>query len=87
MTRRSALTFLALAVALGLPACGGPSTRLVTVVPGCVTILPYERELLARPDMQFDANAAVMLAEEHGATTREGSAGAFGGGGGGCGCN
>lgn len=34
MTRRSALAFFALGVALALPACGGPSTRLVTVVPG-----------------------------------------------------
>lgn len=34
MTRRSALAFFALGVALALPACGGPSTRLVTVAPG-----------------------------------------------------
>lgn len=54
---------------------------------GCVTVLPFERELLARPDMQFEGNAAVAASEQHGADTREGSSGGFGGGGGGCGCN
>ncbi len=54
---------------------------------GCVTVAPYEREVLARPDMQFEGNDAVAASEAHATDTREGSSGGFGGGGGGCGCN
>ncbi len=54
---------------------------------GCATISPWEREVLARPDMTFEGNPHVATAEKHGADTREGSSGGFGGGGGGCGCN
>lgn len=54
---------------------------------GCVTVAPYEREILARSDMQFEGNAGVATAEGHATATREGTTGGFGGGGGGCGCN
>jgi hypothetical protein len=54
---------------------------------GCVTVRPFEREVLAREDMTFDGNEAVAGAEAHSADTREGSSGGFGAGGGGCGCN
>ncbi len=54
---------------------------------GCVTVQPYEREVLARPDMQLDSNAALGHAESHAIEVREGSSGGLGGGGGGCGCN
>jgi hypothetical protein len=54
---------------------------------GCVTVSPWEREVLARPDMGFEGNRTVSSAEGHHAGTREGSAGGFGSGGGGCGCN
>ena len=30
---------------------------------GCATVLPFERELLARGDMQFDSNGALIEAE------------------------
>lgn len=69
------LVLCTIAIALSLPAAG------------CVTISPWEREVLARPDMTFDGNAHVVGAEGHGADTREGSTGGLGGGGGGCGCN
>lgn len=54
---------------------------------GCATVAPYEREVHARADMQFDANPDTAAAEAHSTETREGSSGGFGGGGGGCGCN
>jgi hypothetical protein len=54
---------------------------------GCATVAPYEREVHARPDMQFDPNPDTAAAEAHSTQTREGSSGGFGGGGGGCGCN
>ncbi len=54
---------------------------------GCVAVQPYERETLARSDMQFDSNPAVSASEQHATEVREGASGGFGGGGGGCGCN
>ena len=64
-----------------------PAIALLLLASGCVTISPWEREVLARPDMTFEGNAHVASAEEHTADTREGSTGGLGGGGGGCGCN
>lgn len=63
------------------------SFLLMLCLSGCATVLPFQRELLAREDMKFDANAALSTAESHAVDTREGSLGGFGGGGGGCGCN
>lgn len=58
-----------------------------SLLTACVRVKPYERELLARPDMDFDANPAIIEAEAHTTDIREGSRGGFGAGGGGCGCN
>ena len=60
---------------------------ILVLATGCVTVQPYEREVLARPDMQLDSNAALGHAEGHAIEVREGSSGGLGGGGGGCGCN
>jgi hypothetical protein len=55
---------------------------------GCITIQPYERENLARSDMQFGGGGgAVHGAEAHATEVREGAAGGFEAAGGGCGCN
>ncbi len=54
---------------------------------GCATVSPWEREELARPDMQFEGNRDRSAGEEHATEVREGSSGGLGGGGGGCGCN
>lgn len=69
------------------PFLRGSLVLVLLAASGCVTISPWEREVLARPDMTFDGNPHVATAEAHSADTREGSNGAFGGGGGGCGCN
>ena len=53
----------------------------------CATVAPYERESLARPDMQFAGAPELEGAEAHATEVREGSAGGFDAGGGGCGCN
>ncbi len=66
---------LALAVALTLTAAG------------CATVSPWEREDLARADMQFEGNRDRSAGEEHATEVREGTSGGLGGGGGGCGCN
>ena len=54
---------------------------------GCARVKPWEREHLADPIMQFDANKEEKAVREHFLGTREGSAGSFGVSGGGCGCN
>ena len=75
MPRRAILT---LAVAL---------TTLTPLTAGCATVSPWEREDLARADMQFEGNRDRSTGEEHATEVREGSSGGLGGGGGGCGCN
>lgn len=61
-------------------------TFLLTAL-GCATVAPYERETLARSDMQFEGAPEIAEGETHATEVREGSAGGFGGTGGGCGCN
>ena len=53
----------------------------------CATVAPYERERLARPDMEVGRNADAKAGEEHATAYREGSSGGMGSSGGGCGCN
>lgn len=54
---------------------------------GCARTLPYEREHLADPIMQFDPDPEENTMRQHLLNAREGSVGGYGGGGGGCGCN
>jgi hypothetical protein len=58
---------------------------LLAPLAACVAVKPYERELLARPGMSFDAQTAGN--EQHVLESREGSFGGYGASGGGCGCN
>ena len=53
----------------------------------CVTVQPYERERLARADMQRGRPPDSRAGEDHARAYREGSTGAEGTSGGGCGCN
>lgn len=74
--RSKCLTQLALAVAC-----------LSVAAVGCATVQPYERETLARTDMQFEGAPEIEEGEQHATEVREGTVGGFGSGGGGCGCN
>ena len=53
----------------------------------CSTTRPWERELLARPEMSLDDEPDRQALRQHMLGTREGAVGSLGGGGGGCGCN
>jgi hypothetical protein len=72
-----------------------PCARVVAVLvagalgglSACATVAPYERERLARPDMEVGRNADAKAGEEHAIAYREGSSGGMGSSGGGCGCN
>lgn len=54
---------------------------------GCVTVAPYERELLTHPAMNtaFEQSESDFRGHVH--ESREGSIGGSGATGGGCGCN
>ena len=54
---------------------------------GCARVAPYERETLARRDMELSGTAALRAGEEHAQAYREGSSGGGDAKGGGCGCN
>ncbi len=54
---------------------------------GCKTVDPYERETLARGDMQLEGNPDLSASESHATEVREGTSGGYGVAGGGCGCN
>jgi hypothetical protein len=58
---------------------------LCTASAACVA--PYERETLARRDMEPAKNPALASGEEHALAYREGSSGGGSAKGGGCGCN
>ncbi|HEY6645395.1 DUF4266 domain-containing protein [Povalibacter sp.] len=54
---------------------------------GCATVQPWERDVLARPEMSLDANPLDAAIDDHIYFSKEGSSGGRGFGGGGCGCN
>ncbi|MGB5326189.1 MAG: DUF4266 domain-containing protein [Pseudomonadales bacterium] len=57
------------------------------VGPGCATVQPWERDVLAKPEMSLDADAVTNGLDEHIYFSKESSSGGRGFGGGGCGCN
>jgi hypothetical protein len=56
---------------------------------GCATpgIKPWERDILARPEMALDASPVDTAFDEHVYFSKEATGGGRGFGGGGCGCN
>jgi len=80
----------------GLVAIGHSShMRLVLVIvlalavglAGCVRVAAHQREFLAKPTMNPEADPVETKLDEHVHEYREGSLGGAGVGGGGCGCN
>jgi len=61
----------------------------VVVVSGCANmgVEPWERDLLARPDMELVSDPVDTGLDEHIYFSKEASSGGQGFGGGGCGCN
>ena len=53
----------------------------------CAGVEPWDRDVLARPDMQLVSEPAETAADEHIDFRKEASSGGQGFGGGGCGCN
>jgi len=65
------------------------ATVAVATSAGCTTlgVKPWERDILARPEMALDANPIDNAFDEHMYFSKESTSGGRGFGGGGCGCN
>jgi len=48
---------------------------------------PWEKQYLAKPEMEFDANKLEARIQERIYASKEAATGGYGVGGGGCGCN
>lgn len=61
----------------------------VAMVTGCgvLGVRPWQRDLLAREDMQLDGNPVDAAIDDHLYFSKEASSGGRGFAGGGCGCN
>ena len=71
-----------------LLACFGIAT-LLALASGCASmgVEPWERDILARDDMQLTADPVEAAIDDHIYFSKEASSGGRGFGGGGCGCN
>jgi len=63
------------------------SVAMVCLLCGCAGVEPWDRDVLARPDMQIVADPLEAAVDEHIYFSKEASSGGQGFGGGGCGCN
>jgi len=62
---------------------------IATVSCGCTTmgVEPWERDILAKDEMQLTTDAIEAATDDHIYFSKEASSGGRGFGGGGCGCN
>lgn len=62
---------------------------MAMVLSGCASlgVQPWERDVLARPEMSLDADPLDAAIDDHIYFSKEASSGGRGFGGGGCGCN
>ena len=68
----------------------GIVAALACALAGCASLQPpqpWEKDRLARPEMQFDPDPLEARIQQHIYTSREAATGGHGVGGGGCGCN
>lgn len=56
-------------------------------ISGCAAVKPWERGILAKPEMAWEPDSLNGKLQEHVYFSKEGSSGGYGAGGGGCGCN
>lgn len=56
-------------------------------ISACAGVKPWERDLLAKPQMELDSDPLQTAFDEHIYFSKEASSGGRGFGGGGCGCN
>jgi hypothetical protein len=64
-----------------------PLVLAIGLLGGCHRVAAYQRETLARPDMELGAAPDLGQGEDHARAYREGATGGGTGKAGGCGCN
>lgn len=74
-----ARAILLAAVVASLAACGG--------APALPDVKPWQKGILAKPEMTFDTDHLEARYNEHTYFSKEAASGGAGIGGGGCGCN
>lgn len=62
-------------------------TLILLALAGCAGVQPWERDVLARPEMSLDNAPLDSAIDDHIYFSKEASSGGRGFGGGGCGCN
>jgi hypothetical protein len=62
-------------------------TGVGAALSACAGVEPWERDILARPDMQLVTDPLEAASDDHIYFSKEASSGGQGFGGGGCGCN
>ncbi|MFK7817068.1 MAG: DUF4266 domain-containing protein [Gammaproteobacteria bacterium] len=62
-------------------------TTLCLFAFSCSSVNPWERGILAKPEMAWEPDPLMGQLQEHVYFSKEGSSGGYGAGGGGCGCN
>ena len=60
---------------------------ICTGAAGCATVRPWDRDILAKPEMQFVTCAQLHAIDDHVYFSKEASMGGSSAAGGGCGCN
>jgi hypothetical protein len=60
---------------------------MVLAMTGCAQVKPWEKGILAKPEMTFVGDPLETKFDEHIYGSKEASSGGAGVGGGGCGCN
>jgi hypothetical protein len=60
---------------------------IMLALSGCLTVQPWEKGTLARPEMTFEGDPLDTKSTEHIYSSKEAASGGAGVGGGGCGCN
>lgn len=63
------------------------SALLITMMAGCAEVKPWQRNVLAQPDMQLTPDKMQDYLDDHIYFSKEAATGGKGVGGGGCGCN
>ncbi|MES2296561.1 MAG: DUF4266 domain-containing protein [Pseudomonadota bacterium] len=59
----------------------------VLLLGACAQVQPWEKGILAKPEMSFEQDRLEAKFADHIYSSKEGAAGGAGVGGGGCGCN
>jgi len=66
---------------------GATATAMLITACSGLGVQPWERDLLAKPEMEISADALDQAFDEHIYFSKEASSGGQGFAGGGCGCN